>query len=437
MFDAKRTPDPRAALGLTAACLLGLAIASDAGAATPVRKTAPEPAATLLLPYFEQDLGSLNSPTTVFSVNNSSQQAVLAHIVVWSDLSVPVLSFNIYLTGYDVQTISLRNLLVTGLLPQTASLGQDPGNTISPQGALSQDIDFASCNGQLPPPVLPASFIQHLQRSLTGQSSAIFGNRCAGQAFGDGIARGYITVDTVSNCTLRFPGDPGYFSAGGTGDATNDNVLWGDYYYLDPATGAAEGNTLVHIVADAIDPETSTPGEYTFYGRYVGWTAADNRRPLGTNFATRFLDGGFFAGGTSLVVWRDSKVNQGHFTCPALAGSRPNWYQMGQENVLIFDEEEQVSNPQSIPSSPLPAGLFTPFPAEAQRVVVGGSDFPVPFTFGWLTLNLNTTVNPAGAVPPVDPTAAQAWVAVKMSAGGQFSIGFDAIQLDNAAHPIH
>src|SRR6476661_642555 len=68
------------------------------------------PAATLLLPYFEVDLGNQWGNGTLFSVNNASATAVLAHVVVWSDLSVPVLDFNIYLTGYDVQTISLRDL---------------------------------------------------------------------------------------------------------------------------------------------------------------------------------------------------------------------------------------------------------------------------------------------------------------------------------------
>ena len=109
---------------------------------------------------------------------------------------------------------------------------------------------------------------------------------------------------------------------------------------------------------------------------------------------------------------------------------------MGQEVVLIFDEQEAVQVPQSVPSSPSLTG-FTPFPAEAQRVTINGSDFPVPYSFGWLALNLNALVTPAGLVPPVDPEAAQAWVAVKMSSGGRFSIGFDAIQLDNAARPIH
>src|SRR5262249_53882564 len=61
------------------------------------------PAATLLLPYFEvSPCSDPNGVTTLFSVNNASATAILAHVVVWSDLSVPVLDFNIYLTGYDV-----------------------------------------------------------------------------------------------------------------------------------------------------------------------------------------------------------------------------------------------------------------------------------------------------------------------------------------------
>src|SRR5579864_4712784 len=83
------------------------------------------PGATLLLPFFEVDLGNPNGLTTLFAVNNASASAVLAHVVLWSDLSVPVLEFNVYLTGYDVQTVNLRDILVYGNLPQTASAGQD------------------------------------------------------------------------------------------------------------------------------------------------------------------------------------------------------------------------------------------------------------------------------------------------------------------------
>ena len=423
----------------TALCLALLGLLALGGQALAVICTIDDvPAATLLLPYFEVNLTDPNGVTTLFSINNASATAVLAHVVVWSDLSVPVPDFNIYLTGYDVQTINLRDIICDGVLPRTASAGQDPQDTISPQGDFSQDINFASCNGQLPPPTLPASFISHLQLSLTGQSSPILGNRCAGRALGDNIARGYVTVDTVNNCTLRFPGDAGYFAPGGTGDVTNQNVLWGDYFYVNPGQNFAQGETLVHIGAESEDPEVSTPGQYTFYGRYVNWTAADNREPLATNLAARFVNGGAFDGGTQFICWRDSKVNQGPFTCPALAGVRPPWFSLGQEGLVIFDEQENPDVPQAFPVSPQPPTTTNLLcPAEAQRTVIGGADFPVIFDFGWIYANLNQTNVTAGPNPPEDPLASQAWLTAVMDAQGRFSVGFDAIQLDSACNALH
>jgi hypothetical protein len=402
------------------------------------------PAATLLLPYFEVDLDNPNGVQTLFSINNASATAILAHVTIWSDLSVPTLIFNVYLTGYDVQTINMRDIFVTGQLPQTASSGQDPKDTISPHGPFSQDINFASCNGFLPLKTLQQisaeqgfDYIQHLQQAHTGKASAVLGNKCAGQDIGDRVARGYVTVDTVNACTILTAGDPGYFGAGGTGTATNQNVLWGDYFYINSGQNFAQGETLVHIEASpgtgvagtgtyVANPETSVPGQYTFYGRYVGWTAADNREPLSTNFATRFLNGGVFTGGTTLTVWRDSKVDQDAFTCPAAAGSRPPWYPLGQEGLVVFDEQE---NATSITG--------TPFPAEANRTKVGAANFPVPYTFGWIYLNLNQSNAAAGLNPPEDPLAAQAWVTSIHDASGRFSVGYNATLLDSATQAKH
>jgi hypothetical protein len=394
------------------------------------------PAATLLLPYFEVDLNSASGITTLLSINNASATAVLAHVVLWSDLAVPTLAFNIYLTGYDVQTINLRDIF-NGILPRTASDGQDPADTISPQGLVSQDINFASCNGQLPPPPLPAGHVTHLRNSHTGLASPLFGNQCSGRNLGDNIARGYVTVDTVNNCTLNLPATPGYFLAGGAGDATNQNVLWGDVFYVDPGNNFAQGDTLVHIEASATNPETSVPGEYTFYGRYVAWTAADNREPLATNFAARFLNGGAFTGGTSLIVWRDPKVNQGTFVCPAIPGVRPPWFPLAEEQIVVFDEQEQPFVPDIPPVFPPPPPPPPVFPAAAQRTDVGGPDLPVPFTFGWLYLNLNQVNAVAGPNPPEDPLAAQAWVTTVHDSQGRFSVGHAATQLDSAANANH
>ncbi len=413
--------------------LLGLlALGSQAGAV--ICATDDVPGATLLVPYFEVDAANANGVTTLFSINNASATAVLAHVTVWSDLSFPVLDFNVYLTGYDVQTVNLRDILINGNLPQTASAGQDPSDTISPKGSFSQDINFASCNAQLPPPTtLPSSFLAKLLNELTGNFAAEDGG-CVAQNFHDNVLRGYVTIDTVNNCTLRFPSDLGYFGAGGSGDATDQNVLWGDVFFVNSAENFASGNPIVHIEASATNPETSVPGQYTFYGRYVNWQATDNREPLATNFAVRFVNGGAFNGGTFLHVWRDSKSAPQVFTC---GSGSPSWYPLGQEGLVIFDEQEHPQLPQSFPVSPQPRnpGLI-PFPAETNSTQVGGGSLPVPYSFGWLYLNLNTTIagNPN---PPEDPAAAQAWVEVQMRAEGRYEVGYSATRLDSACTALH
>jgi hypothetical protein len=383
------------------------------------------PAATLLLPYFEVDLDSADGVTTLMSINNASATAVLAHVVIWTDLSIHILDFNVYLTGYDVQSINLRDILVDGNLPITASAGQDPTDTISPHGPSSQDINFASCNGQLPydNPALDATYLDHVQSALTGQASVVFfGGKCSGIDHGDRIARGYITVDAVNNCAQDFPQDIGYFGAGGSGSATNQNVLWGDYFYVNPGQNFAQGETLVHIEADS----TLGAGNYTFYHRYVSAAnGEDNREGLGNVFAVRYINGGVFSGGSSLLTWRDSKYAELPFSC---ALPYPSHFPLGQEQVVVFDEEENYEVPEGCQISPCPPteGII-PFPWEAQRTEVGSSALPTTFSFGWMFLNLNF-IN--GGLPQFDPLM-QNWVSVVMDADGRFSVGFDAIQLGN------
>jgi len=405
------------------------------------------PAATLLLPYFEVDLNNPNGLTTLFSVNNASEEAALVHVVVWSDLSVPVLDFDIYLSGYDVQTVNMRDIIINGNVPVTADNGDDPTDKISPEGLFSDDITFPNCTGSLPPPALPSIYTAHLQAALTGKASTLLGGLCAGQALGDNIARGYITMDSVNRCSINFPGDVGYFVAGGTGIANDFNVLWGDWFIVNAAQNFAQGGTLVHIEADATNPETTTSGNYTFYGRYTAppFSATDNREPLADTFATRYLQGGSFNSGTSLLVWRDAKQPQGPFTCPATLGERPIWYPLGQQAIVIFDEQETPSVPQTFPFSPQPPGQsIIPFPAETQRTVVNGASFPVPFNFGWLYLDLKTAVTGALLQPPNDTVndiingnhiSTQAYVTAVYASNGHFAVGVDAIKLDSACSP--
>jgi hypothetical protein len=383
------------------------------------------PAATLLLPYFEVDIANPNGVTTLFSINNASATAVLAHVTVWTDQSVPALDFDVYLTGYDVQTINLRDIFFSGNLPVTASDGQDPKDTISPQGPVSQDINFASCT-VLPyaRPGVSASFRAHLQAWFQGLQSPATGN-CAGSKQPDtNILRGYITVDTVNACNLFFPSDWAFYAP----FVTDQNVLWGDYFYVnpDPVTGNfAEGETLVHIESC---PTCFVPGDHTFYGRYNGATADDAREPLPTTMAARFINGGPFSGGTDFLVWREANQTDSAYACSAQGPA--SWYPLEATQIVIFDEQEQPVTNETCPSGDPTCEQEVTIPNEANRVDVE-TGLLAPFDFGWAWLNLQHT-----AVTPIyGDTAAQTWVTAVMDASGRYAVGFDAIQLDNANAP--
>ena len=388
------------------------------------------PAATLLLPYFAVDLDDPQALTTLFSINNASAAPAIAHVTLWTDLSVPTLDFNVYLTGYDVVTFNLRDLFTTGATPQTEHVND--GDAISPVGDFSLVTNpisgvgpgSTSCNGQLPLPNLPPSLLAHIRAAHTGNASSQFSGLCSGVDYGDNVARGYITIDNVNFCTLDFPGDTGYFIAGGQGAANNINQLWGDYFYVNAVENFAQGETLVHLEAS----NALGAANYTFYRRYSG--GADQREGMTSTFAVRYVDGGGFTGGTGLAVWRDAKRTINPFSCALTA---PTPYPLAQNQIVIFDESENPDVPDIPPFSPPPPGDFlVPFPWESQLTRVGSDDFPIPFDFGWLYLNLNWAV--AGSQVPFEPLM-QNWVTAVMDANGRFSVGFDAIQLDNVTDP--
>ena len=75
------------------------------------------PAATLLLPFFEVET-AFPAIDTFFTITNVSNHSQIAHVTIWSDWSFPVLSFNVFLSGYDVQSISLYDVIVNGRIAQ-------------------------------------------------------------------------------------------------------------------------------------------------------------------------------------------------------------------------------------------------------------------------------------------------------------------------------
>lgn len=383
------------------------------------------PASTLLVHYFEVALGNPQGQTTLFSINNASAAPTLAHVTLWTDWSIPTIDFDVYLTGFDVQSFNLRDFFTTGLLPQTA-----PNNAFSNLGTFSlPHVVFPGCAGNLPIGNLPPILIELITQAHTGVGVSFFGGLCAGQNYGDNIARGYVTIDQVEACSTLFPNSPGYFGPGGV--AGNENILWGDVFYVDPSNNFAQGETAVHIESGTATGgvcATFVPGDYTFYGRYVAFTAVDCREPLATTFGNRYLTGGAFDGGTDILCWRDSKADPNPRVCNT---GPPPPMPLSQTQVVIFDEEENPEVPPPPPPiSPLPPTITNVVcPLETQRVAVGGPAIPTTFSNGWLYLNLNTSM---GAV--VDPFA-QAWVSAIISAEGRYSVGLDAIQFDSACNP--
>src|SRR6185369_2682843 len=138
---------------------------------------------------------------------------------------------------------------------------------------------------------LPDASVQHIRAALTGKFSPLL-NGCFGLDYGDKkpIARGFVTVDTVTQCTTLFPNEPGYAS-GGVLD--NRNILWGDYEVIDKTKKIARADALVHIRSGAFvdnDPQVTTPGEYTFYSRFDSVSGQSFRQPLATKFAAPYAN---------------------------------------------------------------------------------------------------------------------------------------------------
>jgi hypothetical protein len=374
------------------------------------------PAATLLLPYFEVDVANPSGKTTLFSVNNAVARATLAHVTLWTDFAEPTLNFDIYLTGYDVQTFNLRDLL-RGFWPRTAIASQDPADTISPRGSLSEDRNFIGCSTVN---VAPPGISDALNRAHQGLESPAYGG-CVAFPHADGLARGYVTVDVVSRCSILSPADEAYYSQ----VLAPDNRLWGSYFYVDPEGNSAQQETLVHI--EACDPQGTcgsgfSPGDYTFYGRYTG-TAADQREPLPSTFALSYLNGGAFDGGTGVAIWRDTKVRQRVTgACPA------RWYALAHRGAVTFDEAENTEAGCTGDESDPPQRCFT---LATQLQEFGNSPIYPQSPFGWLFLNLSHNLDSNDPFPG----RAQAWVTTVLSASERFSIATDAVALDNLCSP--
>lgn len=414
------------------------------------------PAATLLLPYFEVDFDSnaTEAVNTVFTITNVSDMPQIAHITVWTDWSVPVLDFNIFLTGYDVQGISLYDIIARGQIPPTSILTGNRPTADGPEGPYSEDNIFgnpafragvATQCANLPGQI-PASLLTEVQDALTGapynftNAQGIPTGCQVGGAHDNAV--GYVTVDVARTCSTTLPVDPTYYGAGG--DIAYDNVLIGDYQRINPtvATGNyAGGNPLVHIRAI---PEGTLGGftsadvtfPYTFYRRYQDplTPAEDRRQPLPGVWAARFIEenegvGQEFA--TDLAIWREG-VTEGSPTCTGANAASQN-AGIPLTEVVRFDEQENPTTltVQICRISPCPVGQTVSFPETGAFSTTDELHFPPDNTAtadngGWMYLNLNH-----GADAPLGTSASQNWVTIMMTAEGRYGVDFDAAWLGN------
>ncbi len=425
------------------------------------------PAATLLLPYFEVDVSGNSGRTTLFTVTNVTRYPQIAHVTLWSDWAYPVMTFNLFLTGYDIQAINLADVLVRGTVapPSGTSQATTPG-AVSASGNpnLRSPLDCASNPGSVST-TLMAAVRAAFTIGVFRPPGAAACNTMGGVHFN---AIGYATIDVVANCTSRIPLDPLYYST----DLLFDNVLIGDYQQIGarpagtgPASAVdAAGNPMVHIRAvpegggAGSDVPTALP--YTFYDRYTPAAnrTADRRQPLPSTFAARCIQGGTSAFWTNATIWRESLDGAGS-SCSSYVNNSD--LPIGES--IRFDEHE---NPSGFRNDPIcaPCAPSPPTASATSSTNTDSSTYPSlsgTDVGGWLYLNLNnggslkysvtqdiggvrlptnrrTSLTPIGSTPTIGPRPSQNWVTVTMfgnAGSSRMTAEFDAAPLGNGCSP--
>jgi hypothetical protein len=345
---------------------------------------AVQPAATLLLPYFDVDFDApaSSSTTTLFTIQNVSPTPAIANVTIWTDWGFPAVNFPIHLTGYDVQGINLYDLFTSGAIPATACGG---GNL----SAFVTDLRFLFTTGK-------------------GAGATVACTAAVGSVHPHAI--GYVTVDLVSTCMSENALSPNYFA-----HLLYDNVLTGDYQQLqtsDDKHAYASAGPLVHIRAV---PEGGPAGAvaatslpYTFYDRFAPSDAlrkSDRRQPLPAVFAPRYINGGTGAFNTSLKIWREG-ITAGTCTDARSSSSMPF------VDAVRFDEHENATIGSPLFGPSVTGAYLTTSPTLFPPV--SGSD-----AGGWLYLN----------------TGGQSWMTVTMLATPTFATEATAPALGNGCSP--
>ncbi|HEV7766837.1 MAG TPA: hypothetical protein VGQ76_17690 [Thermoanaerobaculia bacterium] len=386
------------------------------------------PAATLLLPYFEVDLEDRLGQTTLFKITNVGSIPQAARITLWTDIAYPIVSFDVYLTGYDVQGFNLYDVLMGELgSARGTGTGVSPGDF----GEINPFLNDALCSEL--PGAIPDYLVARMQSAFTLGTLAANGQVAGCNTVG-GVhenAVGYVTVDVVGNCSGNGPLDPHYFDV----DIRYDNVLIGDYQQVDVKQNFAQASPMVHIraIPEGGTPDTraglparyATPLPQTFYGNLQKSVRpkADARQPLPSLFAVRWIKGGAGNFDTHFKIWRGS--SQGP-TSQCIDYQKNFRQKMGE--TVAFDEDGNAEGTTDYTCSAPSCIGPDPFVLRNTSLVsaVDSEIFPTltgEARAGWLYMNLDSD--------QTDQKAQQGWVIASMRAEGRYSVDMDGMIFGN------
>ena len=437
------------------------------------------PAATLLVPYFEVDSADTSGMDTLVGVVNTSANELVARVVVWNVDAYSIFGFNIFLTGYDVVTFSMRQILVYGHLPNNACASTTyrfTSHNVDCDGdgryfdnAWTENDGLFSADGTAWDVAcytdVAAATLADWQCKLSIGSYDGYNTNYVG----------YLTIDNTITCAgglqdvntaLYFK--PNYLDTDGDGVKDhgvleNSNVLMGDIIYFDHTHSLADAMPAVHI--EAIGEASSLSGHTwgmlpqewqdwgisSFYFKYessIGMSLpVDAREPLPIEWGFRYIGNSSFDGGTWVDVWRSHNPSFDHWY---MSGGPCDWggsmgsaytviYDLSVGNIgypfasgISFDEEEHTVQ---VADGPPDLPWFVPINLAAQRIQVESNTWPLVDESGWLVVHFDTDGRTFG--PGFGNSFDQSWINVRYFANIKYSVGLSATAMINGCKMEH